>query len=164
MTARTTLVPALAVLLTSAFAVQAHAQASDTDKAFVAKVSQGGRYEVEASQIAVHKAMAQDVKDLAVAEVHDHQLVGDKLKAISTAEGAPIAPTLNAEFQQKLNHLKTLSGAAFDSAYLAEMDAIHDKDEKLFAQESQDGTPKYKAFAAETDRIVKRHIGALHAV
>lgn len=163
MTARTTLFPALAVLLASAFAVQAHAQASDTDKAFVAKVSQGGRYEVEASQIAIHKAMAQDVKDLAVAEVHD-QLVGDKLKAISTAEGAPIAPTLNAEFQQKLDHLKTLSGAAFDSAYLAEMDAIHDKDEKLFAQESQDGTPKYKAFAAETDRIVKRHIGALHAV
>jgi len=164
MTVRPRLFPALALALTSTLALHAHAQASDTDRAFVAKVSQGGRYEVEASQLAVHKAMAQDVKDLAVAEVHDHQLVGAKLKEISTAEGAPIAPTLNADFQQKLDHLKTLSGSAFDSAYLAEMDTIHDKDEKLFAQESMDGTPKYKAFAGETDRIVKRHIGALHGV
>jgi len=164
MTVRPRLFPALALALTSTLALHAHAQASDTDRAFVAKVSQGGRYEVEASQLAVHKAMAQDVKDLAVMEVHDHQLVGDKLKAISAAEGAPIAPTLSADFQQKLDHLKTLSGSAFDSAYLAEMDTIHDKDEKLFAQESMDGTPKYKAFAAETDRIVKRHIGALHGV
>jgi putative membrane protein len=137
--------------------------ASDNDKAFVAKVSQGGRYEVEASQIALTKAVAQDVKDLANTEVHDHELVNRKLKAISAEKHVPIAPALNAEFSAKLAHLRTLSGAEFDSAYLSEMAAIHDKDEKLFAQEAGDGgASAYKAFAAETDLIVKRHIGALH--
>jgi putative membrane protein len=139
--------------------------ASDADKAFVGKVSQGGRYEVEASKLALSKAVAQDVKDLAATEVHDHELVNRELKAISASKGVAIAPTLIAEFQQKLDHLKSLSGAEFDAAYLDEMKAIHDKDEKLFAQEAVDGgAGEYKAFAAKTDRIVKRHIGALNGV
>jgi putative membrane protein len=153
------------LILSLAAATLAYGQdaASDNDKAFVAKVSQGGRYEVEASQIALTKAVAQDVKDLANTEVHDHELVNRKLKAISAEKHVPIAPALNAEFSAKLAHLRTLSGAEFDSAYLSEMAVIHDKDEKLFAQEAGDGgAAAYKAFAAETDLIVKRHIGALH--
>jgi len=140
--------------------------ASDVDKAFVGKVSQGGWYEeVEASKLASSKALAQDVKDLAIAEIHDHELVNSELKAISASNGVAIATTLIPEFQQKLDHLKALSGAEFDAAYLEEMKAIHDKDEKLFAQEAVDGGANaYKAFAAKTDRIVKRHIGALHGV
>ena len=139
--------------------------ASDADKAFVGKVSQGGRYEVEASKLALSKAVAQDVRDLAATEVHDHELVNRELMAISASKGVAIAPALIPLFQQKLDHLKSLSGAEFDAAYLDEMKAIHDKDEKLFAQEAIDGgASAYKAFAAKTDRIVKRHIGALSGV
>ena len=43
------------------------------------------------------------------------------------------------------------------------MKQIHDKDENLFQQESQDGSPQFKPFAAETAIIVKRHLGALNA-
>jgi putative membrane protein len=144
--------------------VRAQDAASSTDKEFVGKVSQGGAYEVQASKLALQKAMAQDVKDIAYSETHDHELVGAELKKISAAKQVPIAPKLNAEFQGKLDHLRSLSGADFDTAYLAEMAAIHDKDEKLFAQESMDaGAADYKAFAAKTDQIVKRHIRALHA-
>jgi putative membrane protein len=45
---------------------------------------------------------------------------------------------------------------------MEEVAAIHDKGEKLFAQEAIDGSDDYKSFAAETDPIVKRHIGAIH--
>src|SRR6202044_2178132 len=54
--------------------------ASEADKVFVGKVSQGGMYEVEASKVAGQKASAPDVKDLAVMEVHDHGLVNRELK------------------------------------------------------------------------------------
>lgn len=149
----------LAIISTAALAQGA----SDNDKAFVAKVSQGGRYEVEASQLALTKAVAPDVKDLANTEVHDHSIVGSNLKKISATEHVPIVPALNAEFSEKLAHLRTLSGKDFDTAYLSEMATIHDKDEKLFAQEAIDGgAADYKTFAAETDLIVKRHIGAIH--
>jgi putative membrane protein len=139
-----------------------HAQATNTDKTFVAKVSQGGQYEVEASKLAEQRAHAQDVKDLAVMEVHDHTLVGEKLKRIANAAGVTFPATLNAEFQQRLDNLKSTPPDQFDAAYLEDMKKIHDGDEKLFAQESHDGSGAFKPFAAETDLIVKRHIGALH--
>jgi len=152
---------ALAITASGNALAQQHT-ASDTDKAFVAKVSQGGRYEVEASKLAVQKASTQNVKDAANSEVHDHELVNKKLKTISAAAHVSIAPALNPDFTQKLDHLKTLSGEEFDKGYMEEMAAIHDKDEKLFAQEAVDGSDDYKSFAAETDPIVKRHIGAIH--
>jgi putative membrane protein len=136
--------------------------AFSTDNAFVAKVSQGGMYEVEASKIAAQKATAQDVKDLAVMDVHDHDLVNRELRKIAASEGIDVPPQLNAAFQQRLAQLKSNSGTAFDAAYINNMAQIHDMDEKLFAREAVEGSSDFKAFAAKTDLIVKRHIGAIH--
>ena len=136
--------------------------ASATDRAFVAKVSQGGAYEVEASKVAEMRASAPDVKDLATTEVHDHEGVGRELKRISAEAGIPIAPQLNAEFAARLAKLKAVPAADFDAAYIADMKSIHDKDEKLFAAEAQEGSSNFQKFAHSTDLIVKRHIGALN--
>jgi putative membrane protein len=140
------------------------ATASSADKDFVGKVSQGGAYEVAASKIAVERATALDVKDLALWEVHDHEGVGARLKAIAAATGVPVAPQLNAEFADRLAKLRAVPAADFDAAYIANMESIHDKDEKLFAAEAQQGSDAYKTFAHNTDLIVKRHIGALHGL
>ena len=145
----------------AAYALQ---PASDADKAFVAKVSQGGMYEVEASKVAEMKAVAPDVKDEANTEVHDHSLVGAGLKKVSGEKGITFPATLNAEFQQRLDKLKSTPAAQFDAAYIADMEAIHDKDEKLFAQEANEGSDTFKVFAHQTDLIVKRHIGELHGL
>lgn len=149
----------LSVWSSSALAGEA---ASAKDKAFVAKVSQGGVYEVEASKLAEKRASAADVKDVAVAEVHDHGQVNRNLKKIAVAADVPMAAELNEEFKARLAKLSAASDADFDAAYLKDMKAIHDKDEKLFAVEAAEGTGDFKAFAAETDRIVKRHIGSLN--
>ncbi len=145
-----------------AFPASAAAPATETDKTFVGKVSQGGAYEVAASKFAVQHASLPDVKDQAIAEVHDHTLVGNELKRISSAGGIPIAPELNQEFTERLNKLKAATGPGFDAFYIEDMKSIHDKDEKLFAQEATDGSDAFKTFAHQTDLIVKRHIGALH--
>ena len=138
--------------------------ASEADKTFVGKVSQGGMYEVEASKLAVQKAVEPDVRDLAIAEVHDHEGVNRKLRKTSVDTGVAVSGTLNSAFQQRLEKLKSASGGDFDAAYIADMQEIHDKDEKLFAQEAMDGSGSFKSFAHETDLIVKRHIGALHGL
>ena len=138
---------------------------SAADKAFVAKVSQGGMYEVAASRLAATKGSTQDIRDLGIAEVHDHTLVGAKLKKISVQAGITFSPDLNASFSAKLQHLSTLSGTDFDAAYLADMGTIHDMDGAAFAVEStKGGTAAYRAFGAETYRIVQRHIGAIKAI
>jgi putative membrane protein len=158
---RTICVVALAM---AAAAVLLEAQgASEADKAFVGKVSQGGMYEVEASKLAMTEAVAPDVLDQATAEVHDHQGVGANLKKAAAATNVAVAGSLNAEFQQRLDKLKATPRGEFDVAYIADMKQIHDKDEKLFAQEAREGSSTYKTFAHQTDMIVKRHIGALNA-
>ncbi len=137
--------------------------ASPADKEFVGKVSQGGMYEVEAGRVAMRRAKAQDVKDLAAMDVHDHELVGAKLKRVSASKGVSMASTLNGEFAARLEKLKSASDLEFDAAYVLDMSAIHDKDVKLFIQESTEGSEGYKEFAAETARVVRRHIGAFEA-
>jgi putative membrane protein len=138
--------------------------ASEADKTFVGKVSQGGMYEVEASRLAETRATAPDVKDVASTEVHDHELVGAGLKKAAMQTSIPVAGSLNAEFRDRLAKLKSVPAAQFDTAYIADMEAIHDKDEKLFAQEAMEGTEAFKTFAHQTDLIVKRHIGELHGL
>ncbi len=141
------------------------AELSAADRAFVAKVSQGGMYEVEASKLAERKASEQDVVDQSVTEVHDHELVGAKLKKIALSLGLPFPATLNAMFAARLAKLEALSGKAFDDAYITEMDTIHAIDVQAFAIEASGGSnPELVAFAKETVIIVRRHIGALHAV
>ena len=150
-----------AVWLGLAAVAGAQGSATSVDKAFVAKVSQGGMYEVEASKVAMDRSQAQDVKDLAAWEVHDHQLVGDKLKTVAGSAGVTFPSALNAEFQARLDKLKALPAVGFDAAYLADMKSIHAKDEKLFHAEAIQGSGEFKGFAHETDLIVKRHIGGL---
>lgn len=157
----------LPVLLVAALGagpvIAATATATPADRAFVAKVSQGGMFEVDAGKVAETKGSTQDVRDFATAEVHDHMLVGARLKAISSSEGIAIAAAPNAEFAGKMATLKGLSGAAFDDAYMRDMAALHDADGAAFAKESTDGgSPAYRAFGAETHKIVQRHIGAIH--
>jgi len=153
----------ISAALMAGVAASAANAAGPIDQAFVAKVSQGGMFEVMASKLAVDKAVAQDVKDFATSEVHDHTLVGDKLKAISAQQGIAIDPAPNAEFKAKLDHLSGLSGAQFDAAYMTQMATIHAKDGAAFAKEAQTGeAPAYRAFAAETHKIVQRHIGAIN--
>jgi putative membrane protein len=141
---------------------RAEEHASDADKAFVAKVSQGGMYEVEASKLAEQRAAAADVKDIATTEVHDHEGVNKRLKTIAESAGLAVAPELNSMFASRLAKLGAVKSEDFDAAYIDDMKQIHDKDEKLFAKEAEEGTGQFKAFAHETDQIVKRHIGALH--
>jgi len=157
---------ALAVGLTASAAALADTPAlSKSDQAFVAKVSQGGMFEVAASKVAEDKAQAQDVKDQAHTEVHDHELVGSKLKSIASSNGDDFPTDLNADFTTRVAKLNALSGKAFDDAYIAEMKTIHALDGAAFAREAKTGqNADLKAFAAETVLIVKRHIGALHGV
>ena len=150
--------------LVGAPSARAAAPLSDADKAFVAMVSQGGMYEVALGTLAETRGATQDIRDQGNTEAHDHALVGDKLKGIVTGAGLPFPATLDATFQARLDKIKAIPGADFDRAYLADMKAIHEADGAAFAKEAKGGTnPDLRAFAAETHRIVERHLGEIGA-
>jgi putative membrane protein len=161
---KATLTAAIALVGAGLVPFASRAAPSPVDQAFAAKVSQGGMFEVEAGKLAEKFAQAQDVKDFAVMEVHDHTLVGDNLKANADRIGLTFPAKLNSEFQGKLDRLKGLSGHAFDVAYMTEMADLHPKDGAAFAKEAT-ASPDlgFRNFAGETHLIVLRHIGAIHA-
>jgi putative membrane protein len=152
------------LILSSTLVANAADNLSDADKAFIAKVSQGGMYEVELGTLAETKGATQDIRDSGNTEAHDHGLVGAKLKSIIEANGLEFPKALNDEFQTRLEKLKALPSDKFDAAYVKDMKLIHDADGAAFAKEATGGTnPDLKAFAAETHRIVVRHLGELGA-
>ena len=154
-----------ALAIGGAMSARAADAASSADRAFVAMVSQGGMFEVKAGALASSQGNTEDIKDQGTTEEHDHELVGGKLKAIADKAGITLQPKLNQQFERKVDELRSLSGPAFDAAYLREMDDIHAKDGAAFAKEASDGSnPQLKSFAAQTHRIVLRHIGEIRAL
>ena len=138
--------------------------ASDADRAFVGKVSQGGLYEVEAGRVAAMRGMTPVVKDFGLLESQDHEGVNSRLKEIAGKTGVSITPGLNAEFLARLAKLKAVPAAQFDAYYVDDMKQIHNKDEGLFVQESQEGSDAYKEFAHLTAVLVKAHLGWLNTL
>ena len=82
--------------------------ASPADRAFVAKVSQGGLYEVEAGRVAAVKGQTPFTRDFGALESHDHEGVNAGLKRVAAATGVAITPGLNEEFSQRLAKLKAV--------------------------------------------------------
>jgi putative membrane protein len=138
--------------------------ASQADRAFVAKVSQGGLYEVEAGKVAAMRGTVAAVKDFGLLESQDHEGVNSELKRIAGMTDVSIVPGLNAEFSQRLAKLKAVPAAQFDSYYISDMKQIHNNDEGLFAKEAEDGSTPYKLFAHQTAVLVKAHLGWLNTM
>ena len=127
----------------------------------MAKVSQGGLYEVEAGKVAAMRGTIPFIKDFGLLESQDHEGVNSGLKSVADASGVTITPGLNAEFSARLAKLKAVPAAQFDSYYLTDMKQIHNKDEGLFLKEAEEGSAGYKTFAHQTAVLVKAHLGWL---
>jgi putative membrane protein len=138
--------------------------ASQADRAFAAKVSQGGLYEVEAGRVAAIRGTHPAVSNIGALESHDHEGVNRELKRIAGMTEVSIAPGLSAEFSQRLAKLKAVPATQFDSYYISDMKQIHNTDEGLFAQEAEDGSAPYKQFAHQTAVLVKAHLGWLNTM
>lgn len=150
-----------ALSLTCGTALLAAQPASQADRDFIAKVSQGGLYEVEAGKVAASKGQTPFTRDFGVLESHDHEGVNAELKRIAAATGVTIQPGLNAEFTARLAKLKAVPANQFDSYYLADMKQIHNNDEALFVKEAGEGSEPYKPFGHATAVLVKAHLGWL---
>lgn len=139
-------------------------KASQADREFVGKVSQGGLYEVEAGKVAAMHGITPAVKDFGLLESQDHEGVNSRLKKIAVATGVSIAPGLNAEFSARLAKLKAVPSVQFDAYYIDDMKQIHNNDEALFVKEGDDGSEPYKDFARLTAVLVKAHLGWLNTL
>jgi putative membrane protein len=99
-------VVAMMVSMTCGTMLLAATPASQADRTFVAKVSQGGLYEVEAGKVAAMLGTVPAVKDFGLLESQDHEGVNSELKHTAGMTCVSIAPGLNSEFSERLAKLK----------------------------------------------------------
>jgi putative membrane protein len=160
-----TLIACLTTFSLASSPVRADNAVSSGDKAFVMKAAQGGMTEVQLGQLAADKSTSQDVKDFGSKMVTDHGNANDELKSIASSKGIPLPDKLDAKHQAMVDKMTSLSGAAFDKAYVDAMVGAHKKDNALFTQEASSGQDAdIKAFAAKTDETVKMHLSMIQDI
>ena len=98
-----------------------------TSQGFANAAAASDRFEIESSKLAASSAQSAAVKSFAAKMITAHTASTAKLKAATAALSPAITPddTLSSDQQQKLDNLKGLHGAAFDSAYASAQVEAH---------------------------------------
>jgi putative membrane protein len=114
---------------TLAIAGSAHAQAP-TDAQIAAIVVTANQVDIDAGKLASTKGSTADVKKFGAQMVTDHTGVNKQATALVTKlkvtpEDNPTAQSLKKGGEENVDNLKTLSGKAFDKAYIDHEVAYH---------------------------------------
>jgi putative membrane protein len=151
---------AAAVLVCGQFGFsQNTTSASSSDKKFVQSALEGGNAEVKLGQLAAQKGNSEDVKQFGQKMVDDHTKLGDQMKQIAQQEGIQVpdgSPAKDKALETKLN---SLSGDAFDKAYIKAMVKDHQKDLSEFKKEASSGNDtSIKDAASQGAQVISEHL------
>jgi putative membrane protein len=105
--------------------------AGPTDAQIAAIVVTANQVDIDAGKLAKSKAHSQDVKEFAQRMITDHSAVNKSATELVerlhvTPEPNPTSESLQKGGDENLAKLKTLSGAAFDKAYIDHEVAYHE--------------------------------------
>ncbi len=135
------------------------------DSGFMVKAGGDGMAEVELGRLAAERASSSDVKAFAQMMVDDHSKANGELTSLAgqksvTLPTEPLPPAKAAK-----DHLSTLSGAAFDKAYMDHMVKDHEKAVALFTKEASAGKdPDTKSWAEKTLPTLQQHLAKAREV
>src|SRR4051812_29038347 len=102
------------------------------DYKFVVDAAKGGMMEVTLGKLAAEKAMSPEVKQFGQKMADDHQKANDELMKLVSQKGATLPTDVTTGENREVEHLRNLSGADFDKAYMDHMVKDHKKDVKEF--------------------------------
>ena len=132
---------------------------SASDLKFVKEAAVGGMEEVQLGQLAAQKASDPEVKNFGQHMVDDHSKANTQLMQLASQKGLTPPTTLPADKQKDMDRLNSLSGAAFDKAYMSMMVKDHKKDVSEFQKESKSGKDSdLKSFASTTLPTLQNHL------
>jgi putative membrane protein len=136
------------VLLTAAGAIPAFATLSSADKTFATEASQGGLAEVELGQLALQKASSPQVKQ-----------ANQDLMQVAKSQKLDLPTQVDAKQRSEMDRLRSMSGPAFDAAYMQHMLQDHRKDVAEFQKQAQSGSDQaLKGFAQKYLPALQQHL------
>ena len=133
--------------------------ASSSDKKFVESALKGGNAEVKLGQLAAEKGSSEDVKQFGQKMVDDHTKMSEQMKQIAQQEGMKVPEGIPAKDKALESKLNSLSGDAFDRAYISAMVKDHKKDLSEFKQEADSGNDtSIKDAASHGAQVISEHL------
>ncbi|WP_155628087.1 DUF4142 domain-containing protein [Burkholderia territorii] len=135
-----------------------------TDAEFVDKAGIIGKTELQASQLALDRSSNPEVKAYARRMVDDHARMAAELRRLGAQKGLPVQTRMQVD--PALTALRTMSGEAFDKAYVALAGSnAQEAALRLYEAEARNGgDPQLRAFAADTLSTLKAHLSAARAL
>ena len=150
----TTTTPTPAATITSDSSKLAHA-----DSAFLKDAVEGGLAEIDASKVAVNKAVNPGVKTFAQQMVDEHTKANADLVALATSKGVRVPTEPSLADKAKLKVLGMRDNTSFDKHYVKSQVDAHEDTIKLFQKEIKDGKDAdVKAFASKTLPTLQHHL------
>jgi putative membrane protein len=135
------------------------------DKAFVKKALEGNMAEIQMGQLALQKSSDDQVKQLAQRMVDDHGKMQDQLKPVAEQMGVKVPDGPSKGQMKKMDKMKSLSGDAFDQAYIKDMVKDHKSDDSDFKQEAQSTqNPQLKQMVMQSDQIIESHLQQIQQI
>jgi putative membrane protein len=131
--------------------------AGATPATFVQTAAQDGMTELALARLALRKSKSDDVKQFAQKMVQDHEQAGAQLASIAKSEGITFPQSLDAKHQAVIKNMRSMSPAAFDSAYATHMVKAHAQAVALFQSATNSTDPKLAAFAKQTLPTLEEH-------
>jgi putative membrane protein len=139
--------------------------AQGADSAFMMKAGGDGLAEVEVGRLAVDRASNSDVKSFAQMMVDDHSKANGELTSLASQKGVTLPSEPPPPAKAAKDHLSSLSGAAFDKAYMDHMVKDHEKAVALFSREASGGTDAdTKSWAEKTLPTLQQHLAKAREV
>jgi putative membrane protein len=132
---------------------------SDQDRKFLDGVTSAGLAEVEAGNLAMHRAALPAVREFGRWMVTDHKLIGELLAPRAERAGVTVPSGLNEKDRAAISGLQKYNGAEFDLHYVASQVDAHKQALELFKQEAQSGeNPALRAFAQHMQPMLTQHL------
>jgi putative membrane protein len=129
-----------------------------TSQEFVTRAAQSSLAEVQLSELALQKTSSDQVRSYAQQMIQDHTQANNELKLLASQKNLTVPTTLDPQHQAAKANLSGLSGQAFDTAYMQQMEQDHVKAVALFRQEASQGQDAdLKSWAAATLPKLENH-------
>lgn len=130
-----------------------------TDAEFMQSAAHSDQNEMQLSKMALAKGMTGMTKTYANQMIADHAKSTANLKPIAAKAGVTLPPDMDAEHKAMAPQMEKLSGKAFETKYLTQMQADHQKTANtLKAHKMMTKNPALSAWIDTTLPVVEQHL------
>jgi predicted outer membrane protein len=141
-------------------AASGSAKLSSSDEKIVKDMAQANINEIEAGKMAQSKSTNDQVKSFAQQMIDDHGKALSEVQALAQQKGVTLPTEPDAKHKAMAKKMETLSGDAFDKAYMSQAGSADHKKvhSMLLSDEKKAKDPDVKAAATKMAPVVEQHL------